>query len=285
MIIDFIGALHTFISDEVTETRLMYGSQNKVYLLKTINGSYIVKQYSKDAISNEDDLNTRREQIRISKIWNENGINCVLPLTDIFMYNGKYYIIYPFVNGKTFDEGQLVKDQLLLLAQLQAKIHNLDIKTSLKHHINRINYSDDKLDYIINKNNEYLSVAHSKNKVCHNDFKPLNILWVDNKPILVDMDAVGLNHPTYSLLESAFTFTHIDNDIDMDLYKLYIDEYKKYYTGLLEDFECAVYGCWNGKLQWLDYLKNNKPDDVGITNLTNQMVNYKDYIDEIMKIK
>ena len=283
MIDEFLDAFYTYNSDEVIDYKIFRSFQNKVVLLRTNNSSFIVKQYSNDAIGNESDLEIRKEQIRISKIWQDNGIPCILPLTDIFKYNDHYYVIYPYTEGNVYDEGELNLEQIKKIAYYQAKIHKMNITSTLSHHLRKINFSDDRIQNIIDLNNKYLEIGLSEKVICHNDYKPLNIIWVDDEPIIVDFDAVSYNHPSFSLLESAYTMSHDGADINLSYYEEYIKTYLEEYGSSLKDVREAIYGSWNGKLQWLEYLTNsNRGEETN--DLINQIINYENYIDDIKKI-
>ena len=281
---DFINAFHMFFDEEIIYYQLMDSSQNTVYLFVTRNNRYIIKQYSFDAINDVDTLKERKEQLRISQIWNEHGIDCIQPLTDIFLCEKKYYIIYPYFEGETYDEGELSLEQIKILARVQAKIHKLNIETNLSSHIKRLDMKNSLLQSVIDEINSDVDTANNYLCVCHNDFKPLNMIWKDNKPYLVDFDAVKKNHPTFSLVESAYTFCHNGSYLNMTYYDAYISEYKLEYKGQLQDIDASINGSWNGKLQWLDYLIKNRPFDPGIYNLTNQILQYQKYKDTIKEI-
>ncbi len=281
---DIIDAFHIYNKDEVISCKHLESSQNNIFIIKTSKDSYIIKEYSHDAIRNNKDLEIRKEQIRISRIWKAKNIPCILPLSDIFYSNNHYYIIYPYIEGKVYDEGKLNLEQIKKLAYYQAKIHKLNISSTLPHHIKKIDFKDSKIQSMIDLNNKYVHVANKEKVVCHNDYKPLNIIWVDDKPNFIDFDAVYCNHPTFSLLESAYTFTHKGTEINLAYYKEYIKAYISEYKKELKDINAAIYGCWNGKIQWLKYLKETKKKDKGIDNLTNQMIRYQDYVNDIKNI-
>ena len=101
-----------------------------------------------------------------------------------------------------------------------------------------------------------------KNNLCisHNDYKPKNILWSQDSPILIDFDAMGLVNHACALSESAFTFSNLDTNINYDYYKLYLKEYISVYGPFKEDYRKALYVSMNGKIRWYVYLlsKNDK---------------------------
>ena len=271
---------NSIINEKVLNFELMKSSQNTVYKINTNSNSYILKRY--DELKSDEDLKTRKEQLRISKIWDDNGIDVVLPITDIFKYEEYYYIIYPYVEGVVYKKLNI--DQIKTLARLLAKMHKLEITTFLENHTKTIEVFDNKLEYFIKENNKSFVDSTGNLCVCHNDYKPLNILWVNNKPFLIDFDAVGKNNRTFSLVESAYTFSYIDGKFELNLFDTFIKEYKDEYKDNIENIESSIYGSWSGKLQWLNYLEENRKDDIDINLLINELFSFKEHEEEIRKI-
>ena len=100
----------------------------------------------------------------------------------------------------------------------------------------------------------YLDEMCSNLCISHNDYKLLNILWENEKIVLIDFDATGLSNPTCSLCESAFTFSNYGNYIRYDYYEEYLKIYINEYGLIKDDFYKALFVSFNGKLQWLKYM-------------------------------
>ena len=85
------------------EMELLKSNQNKVYKVVTNKGNYVIKEYSIDAIGSYSYLKKREEQIRISEILNENGIDTVIPMVYkkryFIFYKKNYYLIINFLRG------------------------------------------------------------------------------------------------------------------------------------------------------------------------------------------
>ena len=86
-------------------------SQNSVFKITTEDNTYLVKEYSNDAIKTEDDLNKRIKQINLSKILNNSGIPTIIPIefdnNHFIQNNGKYYLIYNYLDYKTLTSNEL----------------------------------------------------------------------------------------------------------------------------------------------------------------------------------
>lgn len=300
---------------KVIKMKTLTSSQNNVYKVTTDKNTYVIKEYSKDAISNYYYLKKRKEQIKISKKLKDKGINTIIPKSynnQYFMLlNKKYYLVYNYYyqKNKLFEE--LKSEDIKQLAYTQAKIHKLNIKSNLPctykkidfnliRHKEKIKYINntlyqvldehiDQLNQIINKCNESIKTLKKNLCISHNDYKLLNILWENNKPILLDFDATGLANPTCCLCESAFTFSHYDNYINYDFYKNYLKEYIKEYGIIKDDFYQSLFACLNGKLQWLIYMfsknhlkRNNYINET--ISMIDELILYYNNIEKFYKI-
>lgn len=257
----------------------MPGSQNIVYKVTTDKSSYIIKKYHKDAIKNYYHLNKRKKQIKISEKLNKKGINCILPIKrkrkNFFKYDSHYYLVYPYCDGIYKTAEEFTSDNIINLAKMQAKIHQtrlndelpctykyiyIDLNYVLKKYKNNnllcelIKNDKDKLISLIEKCNQNINIVKNNLCISHNDYKPLNILWNNDKPILLDFDASGKVNPTCALCESAFALSRINGKLDLKRYELYLKNYLRDFGKLKDDFSVALTVCMNGKLCWLKYL-------------------------------
>lgn len=257
-------------------------SQNRVFKIITTKGSYIVKEFSKDTIGNYYYLRKRKEQIAISEQLKKHKINCVIPkrINDkqFFLLDKHYYLVYDCSKDKYLTQDNITRDHIIELAKTQAKIHKLKIETKLPCTYKHINidfdlytktikdpnlkdliYSNKEklIEYIKKGNNALPSV---KKNLCysHNDYKHQNILWNETKMTLIDFDASGLSNPTAALIESAFTYSKQNNEINYEYFELYIKTYLEEYGPLKDNFKDCLYVSMNTKLQWLNYLMFKK---------------------------
>ncbi len=257
-------------------------SQNRVFKIITTKGSYIVKEFSKDTIGNYYYLRKRKEQIAISEQLKKHKINCIIPkrINDkqFFLLDKHYYLVYDCSKDKYLTQDNITKNHIIELAKTQAKIHKLKIETKLPCTYKHINidfdlytktikdpnlkdliYSNKEklIEYIKKGNNALPSV---KKNLCysHNDYKHQNILWNETKMTLIDFDASGLSNPTAALIESAFTYSKQNNEINYEYFELYIKTYLEEYGPLKDNFKDCLYVSMNTKLQWLNYLMFKK---------------------------
>lgn len=295
---------------EIKEIIKLKSSQNEVYKIITNKNTYVIKEYTKDAIKNYYYLNKRKKQIKISKIFKNNNINTVIPIShnkkDFIYFKKHYYLIYNFYNEKNKSYEEIDIEEIKILANTQAKIHKLNIQENLpciykninidlnkiinkskkinKELYQKLKTNELKLNKIIHNCNQ--SIKNIKKNLCisHNDYKLLNILWNQKEIILIDFDATGMSNPTASLCESAFSFSYNKKEINYDFYKNYLKSYIQQYGNIKEDFYESMYASFNGKLQWLTYMldknhfkKNNYIKET--IEMINELITYYDNLE------
>lgn len=297
---------------ELNEITPIESSQNIVYKIDTTNKSYILKEYSKDAIKNEYDLRKRKRQISVSEKFSENGVPTILPLkfnSKYFIcYKKTYYLIYDYFDYEILEPKNLDNKKIKKLANTLAIMHKLNIKSELpcqykqikidfNKYLKKYKRIDNELyktlydNYFIleglttNCNN---NIRYIKNNMCvsHNDYKLKNILWKKDFMYLIDFDACSMVNPSVSLAECAFSLSRKNNKVDKDMYKEFLKVYLKKYGALPNTYKDALIVAVNGKLQWLEYLmskcsKNNPKAIEDTINMIKELVLYANNIDEL----
>ena len=269
--------LTIFKLGKLLKWRQVPSNQNTVFVVKTTLGRFVVKEFSEDAISDTRTLNLRREQTRVSREWNKSGIRCIVPRTDFLELEGRFYVVYDYFEGK--NKKHFGKKELALLAQTQAKIHQLKTSTTLNCEYDEIDFGGKLkcLYELVRANNDGLKAAKRELIASHNDYKPLNILWQNGEMYLMDFDAVSLVNPTCAVYESALTFSLVRGRVRRERFDYYLEEYSKY-AALSQDKRLLAVAA-NGKLRWLRYLsskdwKRNTKVRKDIKHLTKELESY-----------
>lgn len=289
---------------KIKSIELFSSSQNKVYKVETINGIYVVKEYSKDAIKNQYLLKKRTKQIIISELFNKNSIKTSIPISFnnkyILYFENKYFCIYKYIESSHLLKDEISLKHIRVLSKTLSKIHKLNLIFDLPCFYKKININFNKYLKKSKKINEELfltlknnlieltrlieecnkNIKSMKSNLCvsHNDYKLLNIMWNDLDMILLDFDACGMSNPTCCMCESAFNFSYSLNGINYDFYREFIKEYIKNYGELKDDLKKALYVSMNGKLQWFSYMLSK------IGNENNNYIEETIYMIEELKV-
>lgn len=299
---------------DVLKIKRVDSNQNIVYQIKTQNKNFILKEYSKDAIKDNNDLAKRNKQLRISEKFNSNGIKTVLPLKFnghyFILFENKYYLIYEYMNYNVLEYYEVTLDNIITLATTLAKMHELDIQSDLdcQYKIINIDFDNylelfkdidsslyetlnnniDKLKELINNCNININKVKEIMCISHNDYKLKNILWNDDEMYLIDFDACAISNPIVSLAESSFALSKQGDNINLEYYIKYLETYFSIYN-CNTSYKDALMVSMNGKLQWLEYLfsKCSNRDEKVINDsigMINELVLFISNIDNFLKI-
>lgn len=300
---------------EIKDIKIENSVQNIVYKVVTTNKTYILKEYSKDAVKNEYDLNKRKRQISISERFSQNGIPTILPLTfnnrNFIKYKSKHYLIYDYVDYKVISPSDLTPKKVKKLSSILAIIHKLNIKSDLpsqyktikidlNKHLKKFKKINDKLYKTLYDNYFSLenliddcnsSIKYIQNHLCvsHNDYNLKNILWDNDYMYLIDFDACCMVNPAASLAECAFNISLNNNKINYETYKDFIKTYIKKYGTITTYYKDALNTAMNGKLQWLEYTmskctKTNSKMIEETINLIKELSLYKRQIEDLNEL-
>lgn len=265
---------------EITNIKRFKSNQNKVYKVEIGIKTYVVKQYSKDAIRNIYDLNKRKLQISVSEKLLENNINTIVPLKYknryFIKFKGDYYLLFYYYNYETLKPKDISEKEITKLAQTLANIHKLNlrvnlpcqykkIKIDLDQYLQEYKNIDKKLYNTLKENYNNLknlidecnnSLKYVKQNLCisHNDYKVLNMLWNNDEMYLLDFDAVAMSNPYVSLAEAAFVYSKQNKVINKEIYKMFLMRYFEIIETHDIDYKLILNVAMNGKLQWLSYI-------------------------------
>ena len=157
---------------------------------KTIyrDGDYAIKVFNED-FSKSDILNEALNQARVE----ETGLN-VPGLVEVRKIEGKWAIVYDFIEGKTLEtlmkeHPEKYDEYLSLFVDIQLEMHSkkAPLLNKLKDKMNR-KISQAKLDATTRYDlHTRLQGMPTHNKVCHGDFNPSNIIIKpDGTPYIID---------------------------------------------------------------------------------------------------
>lgn len=106
------------------------GFLSENFILRDTNKKYFLKKYR---FSDRE----RIEEIhRVKKYFSNGGIPAILPFTtqgenSFFTQNNAHYALFPFVNGKQYERGELKEDRVESLGETLGRIHRLGKESRL----------------------------------------------------------------------------------------------------------------------------------------------------------
>ena len=198
-------------------TKMDIGSQNETY---DINGKYVLKVFSKDAVANDKEKDLRELKEMVAEVFKDKGVPMVLPLMFKDRYiqgDNPYFVIYPKVKMKSVTRDEITGEHILAISNFVAKMHNIRVDVpALKHKKEKFAIDVDKYIRLYNLNNKMnvtlrenkelieklqrkinnaIDSLKSKEVISHNDLKLDNVLWDKFNPYFIDFDSLGyVNH-------------------------------------------------------------------------------------------
>ncbi len=255
-------------------TKMTIGSQNETY---DVNGKYVLKVFSKDAVNSESAKNLRELKEIVAEVFWTKGVPMVLPLMFKDKYiqgDNPYFVIYPKVKMKSVTRDEITDEHVLAISNFVAKMHNIRLDVpALKRKKEKFAIDVDKYIRLYNLNNK-MNVTLRENKelieklqskinnaidslktkevISHNDLKLDNVLWDKFNPYFIDFDAVGYVNHMCAANEYAYVWCTKNGKIDLKRYQMFMENYLKHHY-CLENFEDVLYMTLYGKFSWLRY--------------------------------
>ena len=170
------------------------------------------------------------EALNIARI-EETGIN-IPRLLEVTSFDGKWALVYEFVNGKTLaqimEESPEKKDELLerfVDIQLSVQSHTCPMLAQIKDKMQR-KISQTTLDATTRYElHTRLAGMPTHNHVCHGDFNPSNVIISDNdEPYIIDWSHVTQGNAS---ADAARTYLLFWLNGDIDGAKKYLDLFCK----------------------------------------------------------
>jgi len=156
-----------------------YGNNNVLKLFKEI--------YSKDSMNNIAEI-----EFNISKYAYDNNIKTPKP-KEIIHENNRIGIIYEKINGETLAKlhnSKNINEIIIKMVELQYRINKIDYKNNnytykkyFEHMIMICEYLSDKEKELLKEN---INKLPDGNKLCHGDFRPANIILIDDEYYIID---------------------------------------------------------------------------------------------------
>ena len=265
--------LYEEISEIVSTVKVVEGYLSQNYILNTSQNRYFLKQY-RDSFQEEDIIDVHN----VIKFFVGKGVPAILPLktkrgTSYFIFNSRIYSLFPFVEAKIGDRGNIQEKGIVSLAEALAKIHLLSFKKlplSIKSRqgaidrdgflriypeIVRIIQSKEEKEPFDNLSLEVLEVKKSivdknsekvkklqikRDHLLHGDYHEKNVFFDDNGEVkfIFDWEKTEIGDRFHELVRSM-NFVCLDGSYEkenIDKARLYIQTYNSLYPIEKKDF-------------------------------------------------
>lgn len=259
--------------------RVSGGLLNRMYQVKTNNGTYAIKFLNPEVMKRPTAMKRHLFAEKVSNFAKQKGVSClpakIINDKTIQEVNGYYFLLFDWIEGKAISDEELDFEKCEKVAKELAKLHKVDfgsLKNETESHYEKTEIDWDfyveklpnaNLKELLNKNKgkfyeldkrsiEALKIIEKNTVISHSDLDLPNVLWQEDKPILIDWESVGMINPSMELIDTAWNWSGGQNYFDIEKFKVFVETYEKN-GGDISDFEKAIEANFKAKFGWLEY--------------------------------
>ncbi|WP_400247478.1 phosphotransferase [Niallia sp. JL1B1071] len=295
------------------------GLLHKMYAIETDKGKFAIKRLNPQIMKRP---NAWKNYINSERI--ANLVSKKVPATPAKIINGDsiqeidnhYYMIFNWIEGKMLKATAINCSHCEKIGSILAEIHRTDFSQlnlneelgerlqsiEWKYYIQKGQESNAEwvvlLLEIVDRLYEWTSLANNANKllsanlvISHRDLDPKNVLWHNDKPVLIDWESAGYINPMHDLIETALYWSEDDTgSMDKERFSTFINGYKKRYGKVQANWSTVLENGFSGKLDWLEYnlkrslwmeCSDEEEQMMGTTQAIETIKEIKDYVEKI----
>ena len=258
--------------------RISGGYMHKMYRIQTSNGDYAVKLLNpvimqrKDVMKNYALAESLEAKCQLSDI----------PVVPALEFNGKkmqcidnqHFYVFDWINGKSLNQKKIKREHCETIGKILAQIHKLecseeyieknDVVIDWDFYIAKAKDICPKVSKVLSVNKELLYKSMEKGNlaykeipkivcVSNGDMDSKNVLWIDDKPQIIDLECLNYGNPFTELFQLSLCWCGYEHcKINYDLLGAFIKSYIKEYGSFNADWEDLYYSNI-GRLEWLEY--------------------------------
>ncbi len=257
------------------------GHLHRMYSIQTNSGKYAIKalnpqvmlrpEAKQNIINSEHIANIAKKKIHVlcAKVFDN---------TYISEFDGQYYLVFDWIDGISIFDEKISSLHCEKMGQILARLHQLDfsslclvdeyssdekltdwayyLKIGRENNAEWIESLSKNIDHLYKWNNLLIKAAKQLSKdtvISHGDLEPKNVMWQDDKPIIIDWEAAGFIHPMHDLIETALYWSDEKDIIKKYKFIAFIMGYKSISGKLDANWSRILEKGFGGKLSWLEY--------------------------------
>ncbi|MEA4831758.1 MAG: phosphotransferase [Oscillospiraceae bacterium] len=258
--------------------KLSGGFMHKIYRVQTSLGDYAIKLLNPEVMKRSDVF----DNYNIAEQLEEKLLNAEIPIVPALKFNnkkmqcisGQYFYVFEFIDGKALNSNKIELEHCKCIGELLAKIHKIELsnKSITKCKINidwdyYINLAKSQAIEIVEmlqqhkklliesqaKGNESYERLPVISSISNGDLDVKNVLWVNNKPFVIDLECLKYGNPFLELLELALCWSGYEHcNINYKYIEQFISSYFAIFGMCKIDWSVLYYSN-NGRLKWLEY--------------------------------
>ncbi|OQR56826.1 phosphotransferase [Bacillus sp. CDB3] len=258
------------------------GLLHRMYVIETSKGKYAIKLLNPQIMLRPKAMQNYNNSEKITTLVSKKVP--ALPAKkikgdSIQKINDQFYLIFDWIEGERLKDDEINNVHCEKIGEILAEIHKTDFG---ELDITNDGFENDELidwnyyllkgkeehlewDELLLKNFDNLkkwnvaaiesSEILSKSEVIsHRDLDPKNVMWNNNKPVLIDWESAGYINPMQDLIETAIYWSKNEQgEVDKQRFSSFIIGYKKKHGVIQANWEDVLATGLLGRLDWLEY--------------------------------
>lgn len=203
------------------------GLMHKMYHIVTEQGEFALKVLNENVMQRKEALqNTVNSEIIAQALAGTVPVVAAITLNgqQVHHFSGAYFILYPWKQGQSIFPPQITQKHCYAIGTALGAIHQTNVQIS---GVEKPNMQIQPLDWQMfvsakghwsEKLKENLSLLkvleeagqaaaallQDEQVISHRDMDPKNVLWDDDRPLLIDWEAAGYVNPWQEVMENLF---------------------------------------------------------------------------------
>ncbi|MGA8165500.1 MAG: phosphotransferase [Waddliaceae bacterium] len=259
--------------------RLNGGLLHENWKIVSPDASYVIKKLNPHIMQNEGVFEKYEESEKIAASFDQAGVPAVAAIHShscyVHHWGGDYFIVYPFVEGKTIDFNKISEKQAEVIGELFASLHVLRLNLPLSqtsphydifednHWIRLVSeYKNSQLlnllSVLLDWNKQYRMCIERLNRdvlISHRDLHYSNVLWEGNAPHIIDWESAGYTNPLQEIIGYGLEWSGIiDSHFYQDRFHTILNNYRHQIENSNSSPQDAFFG-WlgNSVMGWLEF--------------------------------
>ena len=271
------------------------GYMHKMFKVHTSAGTYAVKSLNPEIMSRPDAMSNYSEAEKLERILEDAGLPVVAALSfdgkKMISVNGRYYYIFPWIEGKITDFNSIDAEQCYIAGSLLGKIHSIDSNPvsdeesdtcdiDFKSLLDDADKKESRIAQLLEPSISLLENACAKlnearknlpkiKVISDDDMDPKNVMWQNGEAYIIDLECLGYGNPVSSCLELSMQWAGIVtgnfNRENLEaFFKGYLENYDNGFRSYHELIGIAY--TW---VEWLEYnirralgMVSSDPDEI-----------------------
>ena len=279
------------------------GFMHRMYRVNTDKGSYAVKYLNPEIMKRPKAMENFKRAEMLEGILEEAGISIAPAMTfqgrKMLEQDGEYFYFFRWLDGRTTDWDHITVDQCRQAGNIQGRIHSLQARTvehtepeisaiRWEEYVQEAERQHSVIAPLLKEHQELLEYAQGALNaarkalpdiecITDEDMDPKNVMWVDGKAVVIDLECLDYGNPVSHALQLALQWAGITTcDLNPELQKAFLEGYLEAYDNGFRDYG-SVLGLAYTWIEWLEYnitralgnCQDENEREMGITEVRN----------------